>query len=122
MLDFTNPEDITYLYQTEEFCRLSALEPNVRCCYDLWRKKDVTLEHAISLSVKLLAERCYIVQRPLPASSLVFLGKHIDFTKDIYEARSIPDLVKIRLLSDYLRELSKMALAGKRLRSFCFEN
>jgi hypothetical protein len=61
--------------------------------------------------VKFLAERCYLVQQPLPANCLVFLGKHIDFIKDIYEARSIPDLIKIRLLSDNLRELSKLALA-----------
>lgn len=98
--------------QKERFKRLADVSSDAARCYEDWKRKDLTLEQALSQTVKELTDHCYKLLQPIPANFLVPYGQHIDYVDLVNESSSYPLLEKAELLTKYLICLSNI-VAGQ---------
>lgn len=98
--------------QEQRFKKLADVSPDAATYYRGWDYKQLTLEQALSQTVKGLTKHCYELLQSIPANILVTYGQHIDYVDDINKSSSYPLLEKAELLTKYLICLSDI-VAGQ---------
>jgi hypothetical protein len=107
-------EQQTYQMIVQEFYELSRYDPNIQACYTHWRKKDLTLEQALTLAVEELSRHCYNLTKKIPPESFTqyscFGGSCIDYIAWVNDSPEYTPSLKMKLLAEYSRILTKLVM------------